>query len=96
MAPVIADLLPVVGDIRRIPAALHLAYLASGRFDCGLLVGAKLWDVAAGLLLAREAGVVLGGVDDRPAPALILAAASGLWPEFSACDAVRRLVATEP
>ena len=39
MASVVADLLPVVGDIRRIPAALHLAYLACGRFDCGVLVG---------------------------------------------------------
>ena len=72
--PVVATLLPDVGDIRRIPAALHLAYLASGRFDCGMLVGARLWDVAAGLLLAREAGVVLGGVDthrpDRVDPRL--------------------------
>jgi myo-inositol-1(or 4)-monophosphatase len=89
MARIVATLLPVVGDIRRIPAALHLAYLASGRFDCGVLTGTKLWDVAAGLLLAREAGVVLGGVDGRPSPALILAAAPGLWAEFSACEAVR-------
>ena len=70
-------LLPEVGDIRRVPAALDLAYLACGRFDCAVLAGTKLWDVAAGLLLAREAGVVLGGVDGRPTPALILAAAPG-------------------
>jgi myo-inositol-1(or 4)-monophosphatase len=87
MAATIAALLPAVGDIRRIPSALHLAYLACGRFDCGVLAGAKLWDVAAGLLLAREAGVVLGGVDGRPSPALILAAAPGLWDAFSATDA---------
>jgi myo-inositol-1(or 4)-monophosphatase len=93
VAPVVADLLPAVGDIRRIPAALHLAYLAAGRLDCGALVGAKLWDVAAGLLLAREAGVVLGGADGRPAPALILAAAPGLSRAFFACEAARRLVA---
>jgi myo-inositol-1(or 4)-monophosphatase len=92
MAAVIADLLPVVGDIRRIPAALHLAYLACGRFDCGLLLGPKVWDVAGGLLLAREAGVVLGGVDARPAPALILAAAPGLWSSFAATDAAERAV----
>jgi len=92
MGPVIADLLPVVGDIRRIPAALHLAYLAAGRLDCGLLVGPKLYDVAAGLVLAREAGVVLGGVS----PGSIVAAAPGLWGEFSTCDAARRVLATEP
>ena len=78
MAEVVAALLPEVGDIRRVPAALDLAYLACGRFDCAVLAGTKLWDVAAGLLLAREAGVVLG--DRRPPhPALILAGAPGLW-----------------
>jgi myo-inositol-1(or 4)-monophosphatase len=91
MGPVVADLLPLVGDIRRIPAALHLAYLACGRFDCGLLVAANLWDVAAGLVLAREAGVVLGEPDDRSSPAVILAAAPGLWREFVACDAAKRV-----
>jgi myo-inositol-1(or 4)-monophosphatase len=83
MAATIAALLPAVGDIRRIPAALHLSYLACGRLDCGILSGAKLWDVAAGLLLAREAGVVLGGVDGKPAPGLILAGAPGVWEAFS-------------
>ncbi len=39
------------------------------------------------MLLAREAGVVLGGVDGRPSPALILAAAPRLWEAFSTCDA---------
>jgi len=92
MADVVAALLPEVGDIRRIPAALDLAYLACGRFDCAVLAGTKLWDVAAGLLLAREAGVVLGGVDGRPTPALILAAAPGLWDAFSTCAAAEHAV----
>ena len=94
MAPVVAALLPVVGDIRRIPAALHLAYLASGRLDCGTLVGAKLWDVAAGLVLAREAGLVLGGVGGAPAPELVVAAAPGVWDEYTASAAVRQLTAS--
>lgn len=93
MAPVVAALLPVVGDIRRIPAALHLAYLAAGRLDCGVLVGAKLWDVAAGLLLAREAGLVLGGDHGRPSPALIVGAVRALWADFSVSVAARRLTA---
>jgi myo-inositol-1(or 4)-monophosphatase len=92
MADTIAALLPEVGDIRRIPAALDLAYLACGRLDCAVLAGTKLWDIAAGLLLAREAGVVLGGVDGRPSPALILAAAPGLWEAFSTCDAAEDAV----
>jgi myo-inositol-1(or 4)-monophosphatase len=93
MAPVVAALLPVVGDIRRIPAALHLAYLASGRLDCGVLVGAKLWDVAAGLVLAREAGLRLGGTGGTPSPELVVAAAPGVWPEYAACAAVHQLTA---
>jgi myo-inositol-1(or 4)-monophosphatase len=92
MAEVIAALLPEVGDIRRLPAALDLAYLACGRLDCAVLAGTKLWDVAAGMVLAREAGVVLGGIDGKPSPALILAAAPGLWEAFSTCDAAEQAV----
>jgi myo-inositol-1(or 4)-monophosphatase len=92
MAEVVGMLLPEVGDIRRLPAALDLAYLACGRLDCAVLAGTKLWDVAAGMLLAREAGVVLGGIDGRPSPALILAAAPGLWEQFSTCDAAEDVV----
>ena len=92
MARVVAALLPEVGDIRRLPAALDLAYLACGRLDCAVLAGTKVWDVAAGVLLAREAGVVLGGIDGRPSPALILAAAPGLWSAFSTSDAAEDAV----
>jgi myo-inositol-1(or 4)-monophosphatase len=92
MAEMMPALLPAVGDIRRVPAALHLAYLAAGRFDAGLLVHTKLWDIAAGLLIAAEAGVVLSGPDGVPTPECTLAAAPALWPEFSAAAvaAVRR------
>jgi myo-inositol-1(or 4)-monophosphatase len=87
---ILPALLPAVGDIRRIPAALHLAYLAAGRFDAGLLVHTKLWDIAAGLLVAAEAGVVLSGPNGVPAPEFTLAAAPALWPEFSAAAAAVR------
>jgi myo-inositol-1(or 4)-monophosphatase len=83
LAQIISALLPSVGDIRRVPAALHLAYLAAGRFDAGLLRHTKLWDIAAGLLIAAEAGVVLSGPDGAPTPELTLAAAPALWREFS-------------
>ena len=83
MAQILPALLPVVGDIRRVPAAMNLVYLAAGRFDAGLLVHTKLWDIAAGLLVAAEAGVVLSGPDGAPTPELTQAAAPGLWREFS-------------
>jgi myo-inositol-1(or 4)-monophosphatase len=89
MAEILPALLPAVGDIRRIPAALHLAYLAAGRFDAGLLVHTKLWDIAAGLLVAAEAGVVLSGPDGVPTPELTLAAAPALWSQFATAAAVR-------
>jgi myo-inositol-1(or 4)-monophosphatase len=85
VAGLIAALLPQSGDMRRLPSALNLAYLAAGRFDAGVLVDTKPWDIAAGLLVAREAGVVLAGADGGPpSPALTLAAGKALWPEFSA------------
>ena len=37
-------------------AALDLAYVAAGRFDGFWEFGLSPWDVAAGLLLVREAG----------------------------------------
>ncbi len=44
-------------DLRRMgSAALDLAYVAAGRFDGFWEEGLKPWDVAAGILLAREAG----------------------------------------
>jgi myo-inositol-1(or 4)-monophosphatase len=48
---------PEVAGIRRLgSAALDLAWVAAGRFDGYWEAGLKPWDVAAGLLLVREAG----------------------------------------
>jgi myo-inositol-1(or 4)-monophosphatase len=41
-------------------AALDLAYLAAGRIDGFWEFGLKPWDIAAGALLVREAGGILG------------------------------------
>ncbi len=44
-------------DIRRGgSAALDLAYVACGRFDGFWEMGLKIWDIAAGVLLIKEAG----------------------------------------
>lgn len=50
-------LLPHCGDLRRAgSAALDLAYVASGRLDSFWELGLKIWDIAAGILLIKEAG----------------------------------------
>ena len=46
--------------VRRFGAAsLDLAWLAAGRFDAYWERGLKAWDVAAGILMVREAGGVI-------------------------------------
>lgn len=57
-AAVVARLLPLVRDIRRVgAAALDLAWCACGRFDAYYERGVQAWDVAAGALVARRAGL---------------------------------------
>ncbi|WP_221320635.1 inositol monophosphatase family protein [Actinoplanes sp. L3-i22] len=82
-ARVIRELLPVVGDIRRLPAALNLVYQAAGRLDGGVALDTFLWDIAAGALVAEEAGVVLGGRGPEFTTELTIGAGRGLWPELS-------------
>jgi myo-inositol-1(or 4)-monophosphatase len=53
----IKSLLVHAEDIRRTgSAALDLAYVAAARFDGYFEAGLKAWDMAAGILLVREAG----------------------------------------
>jgi myo-inositol-1(or 4)-monophosphatase len=57
-AAVVAALLPEVRDVRRMgSAALDLAWLAAGRYDAYFERAVKPWDVAAGTLLCRRAGL---------------------------------------
>ena len=69
-AQVVAEVLPHVRDIRRIgSAALDLAAVATGRLDAYYERGLGAWDLAAGALIAREAGALVGGLDGgRPGP----------------------------
>jgi myo-inositol-1(or 4)-monophosphatase len=82
-ARVIRELLPLSGDIRRLPAALNLVYLAAGRLDGGVALDTNLWDIAAGALIAREAGVILGGAGPDFTTELTIGAAPALWPVLS-------------
>ena len=64
-AAVVAALLPEVRDVRRMgSAALDLAWLAAGRYDAYFERTVKPWDVAAGSLMCRHAGLE---VRDLPA-----------------------------
>lgn len=65
---VLQHILPICGDVRRAGAAtLDLAYVACGRFDGFWEFGLHLWDIAAGILLVKEAGGMIcdpyGGED---------------------------------
>lgn len=53
-------ILPLAGDIRRAGAAtLDLAYVACGRLDGFWECGLHIWDIAAGILLVKEAGGIV-------------------------------------
>jgi myo-inositol-1(or 4)-monophosphatase len=55
-----------VAGIRRFgSAALDLAWVAAGRFDAYWERDISAWDVAAGILLVREAGGVVSDLDNR-------------------------------
>ena len=71
-----------VAGVRRLgAAALDFAYLAAGRGDGFFEFGLAPWDVAAGILLVREAGGVvtdLSGGDAMTEKREVVAAASGV------------------
>ena len=52
-----SHVLPTVRDIRRFgAAALDLCWVAAGRVNAFYELGLQPWDLAAGVLIAREAG----------------------------------------
>ena len=67
-AQVVARLLPLVRDIRRIGAAsLDLCSIATGGLDLYYERGLKPWDLAAGGLVAAESGALVTGLHGVPA-----------------------------
>jgi myo-inositol-1(or 4)-monophosphatase len=81
---VLAGVLPRVRDIRRGgSAAVDLCSVASGGVDAYYERGVNLWDIAAGALIASEAGARVTGLHGRPAgPSMTLAAAPPLLAEL--------------
>ncbi len=69
-ARTLGSLMPATAGIRRFgSAALDLAWVAAGRYDGFWELGLKPWDVAAGVLICREAG---GTVTDPAGAEFIL------------------------
>jgi len=81
---VIASLLPAVRDIRRLgAAAIDLCHVACGRVDAYFERGLQPWDLAAGQLIAAEAGARVEGLEGALAgEEMVIAAAPGLFVEL--------------
>ncbi|CAN5530100.1 inositol monophosphatase family protein [soil metagenome] len=82
----LAAMLPRVRDLRRFGAAApDLCYVAAGRVDAYFEQWLGPWDLAAGELIAREAGCRTGALDGGPArPDSVLAANPAIYPALHA------------
>lgn len=80
-ADIAQRVIPRVRDIRRGgSAAIDLCDVAAGRLDAYYERGLNPWDLAAGALIAREAGALTGGRPGEPESGeLALAAPAGLF-----------------
>ena len=89
-AAVLNSVLPVVRDIRRAGAAsVDLCWIACGRLDGYYEQGLQPWDLAAGLLVAAEAGAITAdSAGDAASGRLTMASAPGLF------EPLRRLLAS--
>jgi myo-inositol-1(or 4)-monophosphatase len=78
-AEILARLLPVVRDVRRIgSSALDLCMVAAGALDAYYEDGVHVWDWAAGALIAAEAGATLRLPSAASETGLLTAAAPGI------------------
>ena len=77
---VLAAILPEIRDIRRAgSAALDLCAVACGTVDAYYESGLNPWDLAAGWLIAAEAGAVVSGLNHiAPGAAAVVAAGPGI------------------
>ena len=85
-AETLTRMIPHVRDVRRMgSAAIDLCFVAAGRLDVYYEQHLNAWDMAAGELIAREAGARTSGFDGGPArPGSTVAAAPGLHAAFLA------------
>jgi myo-inositol-1(or 4)-monophosphatase len=84
----LARLMPVCAGVRRWgSAALDLAYVAAGRFDGYWERGINAWDIAAGLIIVKEAGGFLGSLREGREileSGSVIAGNAGLYEQFGA------------
>lgn len=79
-------LMPACAGVRRWGAAsLDLAYVAAGRFDGYWERELSVWDIAAGVLLVKEAGGIVQGLREGtdPLDGALIAGNDGLFDAFS-------------
>lgn len=83
----VARLLPRVRDIRRSgSAAFDLCSVACGRVDAYYEEHLNEWDLAAGLLIARESGALASSLDGGPpSPSSVLVSAPGIHAALVDC-----------
>jgi myo-inositol-1(or 4)-monophosphatase len=68
-AHVAARLIREAGEIRYGGStALSLCHVAMGRLDAHVNIGSSLWDIAAGAVVAREAGLLVEGIEAGSSP----------------------------
>lgn len=78
-AAVVTELIGQVRDIRRLGAAvIDFGWLARGRLDAYYEKGLNEWDVAAGALIAREAGAVVDGLVGEDTSSFVFVAVPGI------------------
>ncbi len=77
---VLAAILPEIRDIRRAgSAALDLCAVARGTVDAYYESGLNPWDLAAGWIIATEAGALVSGLNNMgPGQAAVVAAGPGI------------------
>jgi len=79
----LARLMPACAGVRRWGAAsLDLAYVAAGRYDGYWERELKAWDIAAGILLVKEAGGFVSAIRDGDEPLVKGAIICGNEPLF--------------
>ena len=85
-AEIVARLVPKVRDVRRFgSAALDLAWTAAGRYDAYFERTVQPWDVAAGSLICRRAGLEVRDLDARDGlPYGVMAGRPALLDELAA------------
>ena len=62
----LAEIMPQVAGVRRTGScAIDMAFVAAGRFDAYWESGLNAWDLAAGIILVREAGGTITDLNNK-------------------------------